>query len=469
MRTTILIALTFALSAVAQQAPPQRQAPPPPGKPKNFTLPEKRETALENGAQLTIVKYGDVPKVTFQVSIQGGNLNETSEGEVWLADVTGAMLAEGTTTRSAAQIAEEAARMGGDLWVAVTANETIVGLEVLSEFAPQAVKLLADVIQAPAFNEEALARIKADKLRALSLAKSEPDQLASERFTQVLYPGHPYGRMFPTEETLKGFTVEKVREFYDAHFGAARTRIYVAGKFEDAEIDNAVRSAFGAMKPGTPAPPVEAKPATARRVHLIDKPGAVQSTLKLGLPVVPVTHPDYVKMRVTNALLGGYFSSRITSNIRESKGYAYSPRSDLATQLGESYWAQNADVTTGVTGAALKEIFYEVDNLQAKPPPEDELKAVQNYLAGSFVLQNSSRAGIIAQLRFVDLHGLPDSYLENYVQNVHAVTPADVQRIARELLQDDKMTIVVVGDRKKIEKQLKPFGKPAVAPAKRAK
>jgi predicted Zn-dependent peptidase len=165
-----------------------------------------------------------------------------------------------------------------------------------------------------------------------------------------------------------------------------------------------------------------------------------------------------VKLAVANTLLGGYFSSRVTSNIREAKGYTYSPLSLLAVRAGTGYWAQVADVTTAVTGASLKEIFWEIDRLRSEPPPEKELSAVQSYIAGTFVLQTSDRQGLIARLRFVDLHGLPERWLEEYVKNVRAVTPADVQRVAKEWLDPGKMTVVVVGDPAQVTEQVKAFG-----------
>jgi predicted Zn-dependent peptidase len=184
----------------------------------------------------------------------------------------------------------------------------------------------------------------------------------------------------------------------------------------------------------------------------------VQSTLIVGMPVIDPSQPDYVPLVVTNTLLGGYFSSRMTANLREQKGYTYSPFSQLSSRRRDTYWAQNADVTTAVTGPSLKEIFGEIDRLQAEPPTAQELQAVKNYAAGTFVLNNSTRGGIINQLEFVDLHDLPETYLRDYVSRVNAVTPAAVQQMAQKYISDDKATIVVVGDRKTIEEQVKPYG-----------
>ncbi|HEX9918318.1 MAG TPA: insulinase family protein, partial [Pyrinomonadaceae bacterium] len=170
------------------------------------------------------------------------------------------------------------------------------------------------------------------------------------------------------------------------------------------------------------------------------------------------SHPDFVALSVTNSLLGGSFASRITSNIREQKGYTYSPNSSISTHYRDAYWVQVADVTTGVTGPSLKEIFYEIDRLQKEPPTEAELQGIKNYRAGVFTIQNSSRGGIIGQLAFLDLHKLPDTYLNNYVQNVLAVTPQDVQRMARQYLKSEQMAIVVVGDKAQVAKQLSDYG-----------
>ena len=205
-----------------------------------------------------------------------------------------------------------------------------------------------------------------------------------------------------------------MRDFYTGNFGAARAHVYVVGRFTPADMEKAIRDAFSGWAAG-PAPVLTPpRPTSTRGVHLVDRPGAVQSTLIVGVPVIDPSQPDYVPLVVTNTLLGGYFSSRMTTNLREDKGYTYSPFSQLSSRQRDTYWAQNADVTTAVTGPSLKEIFFEIDRLQAEPPTAQELQAVKNYAAGTFVLLNSTRGGIINQLQFVELHGLPETYLRDY-------------------------------------------------------
>ncbi len=450
----------LALLALAVSMPlfAQKEAPPAPGKPKGFSVPAPRRFALDNGLKVTLVEYGSLPKATVRLAVLSGNIDEKA-GEVWLSDLMGDLLSQGTETKTAAQVAEAAARMGGSLDINVGEDRTDIGGDVLSEFGPEMAALIADVAMHPKFPESEIARLKGDRLRRLSIAKSQPQQMALEKFRALLYPDHPYGRLFPTEEMLKGYTIGQVRNFYDANFGAARSHVYVVGKFDEKAMEAAIRKAFASWKRGANPTVNVPRPSTVHRLETMDRPGAVQSTIYLGMPVADPSSPDWIPMSVMNALLGGSFGSRITSNIREQKGYTYSPFSQVSTRYRDAYWAEIADVTTKDTGASIKEILAEIKRLQSEPPSETELRGIQNYLAGTFVLQNSSRLGIIGQLHFVDQHGLPDDYLNTYVSKVYAVTPAQVQQMAAKYIQPDKATIIVVGDTKVIADQVAPYEK----------
>ena len=446
--------LAAATTAFAQTAP--KQTPPAAGTPRPFSLPTPESFTLPNGLGVTLVPYGTVPKVTVHLAVDAANADETAQ-QVWLADLTGALLKEGTTTRSADAVADSLAKMGGRLDVGVGPDVTALSASVLSEFAAGAVEVLAEIAQAPLLPASELPRLKADMVRNLTLAKAQPQSMASERFSQVLYGDHPYGRVFPTEAMVTGYTHADVRAFHAATFGAARSHLYVVGRFDAEAVRSAVRARFGPWQKGTAARRTPPTPAGTRALHVIDRPKASQSTLYIGLPVVDPGHADYVALRVTNALLGGSFASRITANIREQKGYTYSPNSSLSVHPKVAHWVQVADVTTAVTGASMKEIFFEVDRLRQEPPTEDELAGIRNYLAGVFVLQNSSRGGIIQQLEFTRQHGLGADYLRTLVQKIQAVTPADVQRVAKSWLDPAKMTMVVVGDTAEIDGQLAPY------------
>lgn len=451
--TALCISLLLSAFAIAQ-----KQTPPEGSTPKDFTLPARTTITLENGLTATLVPFGTIPKATIRAVVRTGNVNE-SENEIWLADLTADMMKEGTSTRNAKQMAKDAARIGGSISVSVGDDQTSVSGDVLSDFGPEMIALVADVLCSPAFPDAELARLKADKVRELSIAKTDPNSIALEKFRGMMFPGHPYGRIFPTEKMLEGYSIQQVRDFYNTNFGAMRTHVFVAGKFDAKKVEEALRKAFGSWKRGTEAVLNIPKPVCQRSIYMIDRPGVPQSTVYIGLPVIDPSNPDYRTLQVVNSLLGGSFGSRITSNIRENKGYTYSPVSSISSRYRNAYWAEFASITTEVTGPAIKEIFYEIDRLQAEPPSADELRGIQNYLAGVFVLQNSDPNGIINQLSFLDLHGLPESYLTDYVKTVYSVTPEQVQQMTAKYLRDPEMMIVIAGDRKKVEKQVAQFGK----------
>ena len=452
----LLIALTVLLAASISAAA-QKQTPPEGGPPKAFHVPTPQTYTLPNGMKVTLLKYGSVPKVTIQAVMRVGNLNEPAD-QVWLADFTGNLMKEGSATRDAAQIAKEAASMGArGLFIGVGSDESRGTLDVLSEFGPKAVALLADVLEHPAFPASQADRLKNDLKRQLSVQKSQPQSLAPARFAEVTYPDRAYGRCFPTAEMIDKFTVDEARKFYDGQFGAARTHLYVVGQFNELAMKKAITDAFATWKKGPAAVTDVPKAVAEKRLELVEKPGAVQSTLIVGLPVADPSNPDYIPLRVMDSILGGSFGSRITSNIREQKGYTYSPGSAIGTHYRTATWSEFADVTTAVTGPSLKEIFYEIDRLQKEPPTADELKGIQAYMSGIFVLQNSTRQGIIGQLSFADLHGMGPEYLQTYVQKVNAVTTQQVQDLAKKYLDPGKMTIVVVGDKEKIADQIAPY------------
>jgi predicted Zn-dependent peptidase len=431
--------------------------PPEPGPPRDFTVPAPKRFTLDNGLEVALVQWGTIPKADITLTVRAGNGLEGPE-EVWLADLTADLMREGTASRSAAELSQQAASMGGSLDVSVGADLATIGGEVLSEFAPQMIDLVADVARHPTLPESELPRLKANMERQLALGKSQPQQLALEKFLAVLYKDHPYGRLFPTEAMIKGYTLDQARRFYQAHYGAGRSRLYIVGRFDAAATEAAVRKAFGDWEKGAPVEAAPPRPSSARAVYLIDRPGAPQSTVILGLPVANPSSADWIPLQVMNALLGGSFGSRITRNIREDKGYTYSPYSQLSTRYRDTYWAENADVTTADTGPSIKEILGEIDRLQQTPPSAEELRGIQNYMAGTYVRQNSSRGGITGQLIFMDLHGLPPDYASQYVKRIYAVTPEKITEVARDQIQDDRATIVVVGDSKVVASQLEGFG-----------
>jgi predicted Zn-dependent peptidase len=436
----------------------QKETPPSGGSPKPFVFPKQDTFMLKNGMWVTLVQYGSVPKVAMQAVIRTGSVNEKPEFR-WISDMTATMLKEGTATRTAENIARQTAEMGGSIFTAASNDKTTIGGEVLSEFDVKFLDLMADVVQHPKFAADDLEKNKTNKVRELTVARAQPGTIAWEKFREIVFPGHAYAVVNPSEANVKGYTLDALKAYYNDNYGAARTHLYVVGQFDTAAVKSAVEKAFGGWKKGPDVihdlPRIDAK----RSLTLIDRPGAPQSTIYLGMPAMTPSDADYIKFVVMDSLLGGSFGSRITSNIRENKGYTYSPFSQVWNRYKTGYWYETADVTTEATGASIKEILYEIDRLQKDAPSDAELQGIKNYLVGIYVLQNSTRTGVIGQLENGNYQELPKDYIDTYVQKLTAVTPKDVSDMAAKYLKTDKMTIVVVGDKAKVAEQVKAYEK----------
>lgn len=446
-----------ALSLVAAPLPAAAQdfpsTMPSFGNPKPFTVPASETFRLPNGMQVTLIPYGITPTAVVSLRVYAGGLNQGEN--VWLPTLTAQMLREGAGGRTGAEIAEAAASMGGNLSVGAGQHETVATLNVLSEFTPDAVRLISDVVRRPDFPASELERVRESLLRNLAVAKSQPQPAADVALASAYYGTHPYGRLFPTEAQLKGYTLDNIRRFHAENYGAQRARLYVAGRFDAAAVRAAIEQAYSDWAAGPERLRLPPQPKTGPQVVLVDRPGAPQSTIRVAFPAPVAGSAGDIPLRVSNSLLGGAFSSRITKNIREAKGYTYSPFSNTTFNAGQAIWTFNADVTTDVTGPALKEVFHEIRRTGNQPIPEDEAAGMRQYMAGIFILQNASPGGLINQVATRDFHGLPTNWLDTYVQNVMGVQAATMQQSVAQALPLDRMTLVVVGDLAKVTPQLK--------------
>jgi len=445
-------AILAALAMLPAHAQPREQ-PPAPGAPHEFRLPARETLHLDNGFAITFIDYGSVPKVALVAVVRTGSIDEDSD--TWLADVTAEMLKEGTTSRSAADIARAAAGMGGALSLGAGAEQTTASLSVISEHADDAALLLADVLRNPLFPESELPRVIANFERSLAVSRSDPQSLADETLARLVFGDHPFGRMLPQEGQLAGYDIAKLRGFFERNFGARRTHLYVAGRYDRPALEAALRRGFQGWRAGEAPTDLPARPADTMQLALVDSPGAPQSSVRIAVPAPDPSNPLWFQTSLMNSLLGGTFGSRITTNLREDKGYSYSPGSSINPRRGGALWVLSAEVTAEHTAAALTEIFREIERLQREVPADAELDPVKNYRAGVFVISNSSPTGVLGQLAFMDLHGLPDDFLSRWVANVRAVTPAQVSEMAREFIRPERMTVVVASDVTKIGDSVK--------------
>ena len=253
--------------------------------------------------------------------------------------------------------------MGGSLNITAGLTQTTISGAVLSEFAPEFIQLISDLLINPAFPASEVERLKADLKRRLAVQKTVPQSLAQEKFYAAMYGDQRYGKTFPTEQMINSYSAESVKDFYNQNFGAKRSVLYVVGSFDESAVKKAIAASLTNWRPGPDVnyPKIEAQPASDTMI--IDRKGAPQTTVMLGLPVLTPDNKDFIPMVVTNSLLGGSFESRITSNIREDKGYTYSPFSTVSNRKGSSIWFEQADVTSEHTVESLLEIEKEIKNL----------------------------------------------------------------------------------------------------------
>jgi len=444
-----LACLSLAAPAIAEDYPPA----PPMGSLKPFTLHATETFTLPNGMKITLIPFGSVPQATISLNVFAGRLD--AAGRPWLAELTGDMLKEGAGARSSAQIADAAAAMGGNVSVGTGTINTALNLTVLSEHASDAIALLADLARAPTFPASEFGRAKDNRVRSLSLALSQAQPVAELALGHAYYGDHPYGATYPTSAQLGGYTLADVRAFHAANFGAQRAHLYIAGRFDTAAVRAAVSKAFGGWAKGPARLSLPPTPKPGPQFILVDRPGAPQSTIRLAFPGAAIGSTGDFPLRVMDTLLSGSFNSRITRNIRENKGYTYSPGSQAAFHPGETVWVFQADVTSTATGASLHEIFSEIRTLQATPPGAEETAGMATYRATDPIFNGSTAGGLIGTLAQYEALNQPPSYIANYVPRALAVTPAQISAAARATLPLERMTLVVVGDLKTVLPQLK--------------
>lgn len=443
---------TFALIALLQFSLHAKQLPPVGAPAKDFSLPQTLNLTLDNGLKVTLIDYGNTPKVTLRLVTKTGNVDD---GELQgVADLAYQLLTEGTSSKTALDIAQQAADMGGQVINQVGTNSSYLQLDVLSEFVGDAALLLGDLVLNSQFAEDDLAQAKANILRKLRVQRSEPQSQVAEAFNTLLFAQHPYAVTFPDEARFSAINPQQAKSFITQHLVAKRSHLYISGKFDHAVATSAVQQAFAALAAGNDTTVAAPDYQGAGKLVFIDRPNAPQSSIRIGLPVATPADPDFIGLQLLNTMLGGAFSSRITANIRENKGYTYSPYSSINSRVNSSLWYETADITSESTAAALEEIIKEIRLLQNQAPSEAELNGMKSYSSGIYVLQNSTRTAIINQLWFLETHGLPLSRLESYVKQLNSLSAEDISALARKYLDVSKMSLVVVGDSATVNPQL---------------
>src|SRR5579871_1380473 len=425
--------------------------------------PPRVHKTLSNGLEVVLVELHTIPKFTGELFFRSGNAVaiKTAPG---LADMTATVARTGTQRRSSRAIEEDLRRMGADLSTGAGADTSVISFDGLADHSNDLLGLVSELARQASFPADEFERERRQLVEGLRIERTTPSFLASERFRRVLFGAHPYGTISPTEEQAMNYRLEDLKDFYARHYVPGNALLVMVGDFAPQEMMARIEKIFG----GWPAGSAEAAPdpalpeLAARKVFLVHLPGAVQTQIVVGNRAITRKHPDWLRLTLANSIYGGAFNSRLVMNIREQKGYTYSPRSGAHPLRQHGYFSIGAAVRNDVVAAALTEIFYEIDRMRATPVGEDELDDARNYLAGVFSLGLATQDGLAGQLATATLEKLPDDYLETYRERVLKLTSADVLEAAQKYFDSAHAQIVIVGDRAQIESQAAQFGAPEV-------
>ncbi len=421
--------------------------------------PKRVRARLANGLEVILAESHSVPKFTGELFLRSGNA-AVAESAPGLAEMTATVVRTGTAKRTSRQIEEDLRRIGADLSSGAGADTTAISFSGLSEFAAPLLALVSELAREASFPEGEFERERRQKLEEVRIERTTPGFLAGERLRKVLFGAHPYAHVSPSETQVTAYRREDLLTVYKEHYLPGNALLLLVGDFQPDEmlrqIENTFRGWTGPKPPGkTAAAPPQLR---GRRVYLVHVPGAVQAQILAGCPAITRKHPDWLRLGLTNSIYGGAFNSRLVMNIREAKGYTYSPRSGVNALREHGYFSISAAVRNEVVAASLTEIFYELDRMRSLPVPGDELADARNYLSGVFSLGLGTQDGLLGQLATVAMNDLPEDYLETYRDRVRALTSDDVLGAARAYFDSANMQIVVVGDRALIEAQAGLFG-----------
>jgi zinc protease len=425
--------------------------------------PPRVHKTLSNGLEVVLVELHTVPKFTGELFFRSGNAVAAAKAP-GLADMTATVARTGTTRRTSREIEEDLRRMGSDLSSGAGADTSVISFAGLVDFSNDLLGLVSELAQHASFPEDEFERERRQLVEGLRIERTTPGFLASERLRRVLFGAHPYGTISPTEEQVAGYRIEQLKDYYQRYYRPGNALLVMVGDFSPEKMLAQIENAFGSWSSG----PVEGAPDPAlpgtreRSVYLVHLPGSVQTQLLIGNRAITRKHPDWLRLTLANSIYGGAFNSRLVMNIREQKGYTYSPRSGVHPLRQHGYFSIGAAVRNDVVGAALTEIFYEIDRMRSTPVGEEELDDARNYLTGLFSLGLATQDGLAGQLATTTLEKLPDDYLETYRERVLKLTSADVLDAAQKYFDSAHAQIVIVGDRAQIESQAAQFGTPEV-------
>src|SRR5882724_7959681 len=450
----------FALVLLLTPALAQQKTPPPPGAARPLNLPKITEKKLGNGLTVVLAPLPNVPKVTAILTFRSATNATDRSKHPGIAQIAASVANEGTDTRSSKQIKEELRSIGGSLGLGSDADSTNMSATALSEFSAALFALMSDVAQHPSFPENELKLAKENTIQQIRAGRADPSFLVSERFQKAVFGNHPYSFVVPDEKSISSLTRADLRSFVASYYIPNTSTLIVVGDIDVDKTFAEIEKAFGNWKSGTvPAeenPPVPVR--DKRQIYFVNRPGSIQSGIYIGNISIPRKDKEYFAIRTANTIYGGSFYSRLTRNIREAKGYTYSPFSSSNTQLKTGSFVAGAFVRNEVTGPTLLEIFYELDRMRVMPVSDEELNAAKEYSTGNFSVELASQSGLAGRINSVYTYDLSKDFINEFRPKIQALTTADIERVAAKYFDTYRAAIVIVGDYDKVKDQVTPFG-----------
>ncbi len=461
MKRAILFVLAVLVTPMldAAEKKPLPKDLPPFGADKPLPVPSIAQSKLPNGLTVWVVQRPGFPRVAAVLAVRGGSAADPRDAE-GISELLADTLKEGTALRTSRQIAEELQAVGGDIGAEAAADAIYVTANGLGAGAPKLVEVLADIARSASFPAAEVELAKANALQALMAREATPEFLAQKAFSRAIYGDHPYHVTAPSKETLSAATPALLKKEHARRFRPDSALLVVVGDVDAAAVSATVTRFFGPWKATGEAPAATppSPAAAARRLLVVSRPGSVQSLILMGRPAAAATDPDYFPLLVANTICAGSFGSRLVENIREDKGYTYSPRGGVAARQKGGVLTARADVRNEVTAAALLEMFYEFDRMGATPPSDEEMSRAKRYQGGLYLLRNQIQGSVAQTLATNWVNGLPPEALGEFVTKVNAVTPEQVRAAGRSFYPSATQTVVVVGEEAKVKAELAQFG-----------
>jgi zinc protease len=471
-QSSILVLALLAITLLLPLWSRARQYPPNVPPPKAAVLPGPALRTLPNGLQVVVIERHSLPLITLRLVVKAG-AEADPPGLPGTAQFVVGLLDEGTTSKTALQIAEAIDQVGGTVQTGADWDESYVTLSVLTDHAEMAFDLMADMALRPAFAPAEVERGRKQLLSSLEIQHEDPSYLADAIFDHAVFAGTPYNHPADgTPESVARIGAEDLRRFHLRNYRPSNSILAVVGDISAAEAFTLAEKFFGLWREqGTSAlasaPSIENSappPIPSRRIILIDKPDAVQTEIRVGNPGIRRDSPDYEALTMANDILGGPATNRLFHSLRSEHGLTYGASSDLVCRRTAGSWVAKTSTRTRETMKAIKLILDEMKRLRDHAPDEAELDTTRSYLTGHLALEFETSEGIATQVLELMVHNLPLEYWNRFPARIQDLSRQEVWERARQFLDSDDALIVLVGDAASFERELRKLGETRIIP-----